>query len=69
MNNDLIQRIRQAQIRAAEDAVIASIPKELKENMAKAQAKFEADGGCPGCGSKIIAVHYGNCSELRDDCY
>jgi hypothetical protein len=40
----LLRKIRAAQVCAAEDAVIASIPKELLDNMERAQAKFVADG-------------------------
>ena len=39
--SDLLERIRAAQVRAAEDAVISSIPADLMENMRKAQAAFE----------------------------
>ena len=67
--SDLIEKIRQAQVRAAEDAVIASIPADLMENMRKAQAAFEARGGCKGCGSMTLAVHRGNCPTLADDPY
>ena len=67
--SDLLERIRAAQVLAAEDAVIASIPADLMENMRKAQAAFEARGGCKGCGSMRIAVHRGNCSTLAGDVY
>lgn len=58
----LIDRIRRAQIEAAEDAVIASIPKELLDRMEQANAEFAAKGGCSGCASKRIGVHYFPCS-------
>ena len=66
MPSDLINRIRTAQIRAAEQAVIDSIPLDLKRHMDEAQARFEAEGGCKGCGSKVLAVHYGNCPTLDE---
>lgn len=58
-----LRKIRQAQIEAAEDAVIASLPRKLLDNMERAQKEFAAKGGCPGCGSKILAVHHLPCSE------
>jgi hypothetical protein len=58
--------LERARMLAAEQAVIDSIPKELRDNMARAQAKFEAEGGCPGCGSKCIGVHYMNCTSAGD---
>jgi hypothetical protein len=67
--SDLIERIRAAQVHAAEDAVIASIPTDLRENMRKANEAFKARGGCKGCGSMVLAVHYGNCPALADDAY
>lgn len=67
--SDLIDRIRAAQVRAAEDAVIASIPADLMENMRKAEEAFKARGGCKGCGSMTLAVHYGACPTLADDLY
>ena len=67
--SDLLERIRAAQVRAAEDAAIASIPADLMENMREAQAAFEDRGGCKGCGSMRIAVHRGNCPTLAGDVY
>lgn len=64
-----LAKIRQAQIEAAEDAVIASIPKDLLANLEAANKEFAAKGGCPGCGSKRIAVHYSGCPTGRDDLY
>lgn len=52
-----------AQIEVAEKAVIDSLPKSLLAHMEKANAEFAAKGGCPGCDSKTIAVHYMPCSE------
>lgn len=63
---DLLRKIEAARVRAAEDAVIASIPAELLENMRKADAAFKATGGCPGCKSTSIGVHYGACPELAE---
>lgn len=64
--SDLLARIRAAQVQAAEEAVIASIPAALMENMRKANEAFEARGGCKGCGSMRIAVHRGNCPTLQE---
>ncbi len=64
--SELIQRIRQAQVRAAEETVIASIPADLRENMRKAEDAFKARGGCKGCGSMLLAVHRGDCPTLRE---
>jgi hypothetical protein len=65
----LHDKIRRAQIMAAEAAVIASIPPELKACMDLAQAAHEASGGCPGCGSMIHGVHKGGCPTMYDDIY
>ena len=59
LNLDDLERQR---VLAAEQEVIASIPKELRDHMRQANEKFAAGGGCPGCGSKQIAVHYLPCS-------
>lgn len=64
--SDLLHRIRMAQVEAAERAVIDSIPKDLIEHMDKANAEYAAKGGCPSCGSKRIAVHYGHCKLPLD---
>lgn len=69
MTDDLLEKIRMAQVRAAEDAVIASIPKELRDRMDAAQREHVAKGGCPGCGSMILACHTGGCPTLADDLY
>lgn len=60
-----LQKLRAAQIAAAENAVVASLPRELLDNLARANAELAARGGCPGCGSKRIAVHTLPCSELN----
>lgn len=65
----IIDKIRQAQIEAAEDAVIASIPKDLLQRLECANREFAAKGGCPGCGSLRLAVHTGNCPATKDDIY
>lgn len=67
--SDLIARIRAAQVRAAEEAVIASIPPDLKAMMDEAQRKHVEKGGCPGCGSMVYAVHKVSCPTLADDLY
>jgi hypothetical protein len=67
--SDLLARIRAAQVQAAEDAVIASMPADLRENMRKAKEAFKARGGCNGCGSMVLAVHRGDCPTLADDLY
>ena len=64
-----INAIRTAQIRAAEDAVIAGIPPDLMAMLNDAQRKNEAKGGCPGCGHKVLACHYAGCKECADDLY
>lgn len=61
---DLIRKIETARVRAAEAAVVASLPAELLENMRQADAAHAASGGCPGCQSKHIGVHHGFCPEL-----
>ena len=66
---DLTQEIRARQIQAAEDAVIASIPQELRDRLRAADAEYALNGGCPGCDSKIIGVHYGDCTVSHLDCY
>lgn len=63
MNLNELERRR---VDAAERAVIASIPADLLASMAVADARFRAVGGCKGCNSQIIGVHYGNCPTLRD---
>ena len=68
MSTDL-DRIRRARVEAAEDAAIASIPKHMLDHLEQAQARFKAAGGCPGCGSLILAVHTMPCSELEKDVY
>lgn len=54
--------IERARVLAAEQEAIAGIPANLLANMAIADAKFKAAGGCPGCGSEIVGVHYMPCS-------
>lgn len=61
-----LREAAQAVTTQAENTVIASIPNDLRENMRKAQEAFEKSGGCKGCGSQIIAVHYGDCSVASD---
>ena len=64
------QQIRAAQIRAAEDAVVAGIPADLMDFMRRANEKLEAAGGCAGCRSKLIGVHYMPCAVASEpDCY
>ena len=69
--SNLMEQIRMAQVRAAEDVVIASIPADLMENMRRADEAYAAKGGCPGCGSKLIAVHRLPCPvySASDDLY
>jgi hypothetical protein len=57
--SDLIRQIETARVRAAEAAVVASLPPELLETMRRADERFAAAGGCPGCKSTSIGVHYG----------
>lgn len=67
--SDLLERIRAAQVTAAEDAVIASIPPDMKAMLDNAQARHKANGGCPGCGSMVFAVHRTGCPNLAGDVY
>ena len=67
--SDLIAKIKRAQRDAAESAVIASIPKELRDRMDMAQAEHEAKGGCPGCGCMVLACHTGDCPTNANDLY
>lgn len=60
------ESIERARIEAAEQEVIAGIPADLLAGLALANAKFKAQGGCPGCGSQQIAVHRGDCPTLRE---
>ena len=57
-----LRKIRAAQVAAAEDAVIASIPATLLENLKRANEELAARGGCPGCGSTLVGVHTLPCS-------
>jgi len=59
-----LRKIEAARIRAAEEAVVASIPAELLENMRRANERFEAAGGCPGCKCMRVGVHLFDCPEL-----
>lgn len=63
----LLQRLEALRRDTMEQAVIDSIPQELRDNMAKADAEFKAKGGCPGCKSPHIGVHYGRCPTLDAD--
>ncbi len=36
--------------------------------LTRANARFAAKGGCPGCNSKLIGVHDGGCKEIKNDC-
>lgn len=65
--SDSLSRIREAQVDAAERAVIDGIPKELLVRLEEANAEFAAKGGCPGCGSKRIAVHTLPCKVLEKE--
>ena len=68
--SDLIARIRAAQVRAAEEAVIDSIPPKMKAILDEWQRKHvEKGGGCPGCGSMVFAVHQVSCPTVADDLY
>jgi hypothetical protein len=63
---DLLRKIETARVRAAEEAAIAGIPAELLENLRQANERFKAAGGCPGCKSMRVAVHYGHCPTLDE---
>lgn len=65
-----LNQIHTAQVRAAEDAVIAGIPPELLATMDRANERLAAKGGCTGCGSKLVGVHYMPCAVASEpDCY
>ena len=64
-----LKQLERERMLAAEQAVIKSIPKELLDHMEKSNARFAAEGGCKGCGSMRIGVHYGICSKAKDDLY
>lgn len=68
-DRELLANIRRAQIIVAEEVVIAGIPEALKARMDEAQRQHVAKGGCPGCGSQILAVHAGGCPVGADDLY
>lgn len=61
--------LERARVLAAEEQTIAGIPADLLAFLAVAEARFRAKGGCPGCGSQILAVHDGACPTLANDCY
>lgn len=50
--------IERVKIEAAESAVANGIPKWARDNLQRAEAEFRAEGGCKGCGSQILGVHY-----------
>lgn len=64
-----LARLERERMLTAEQAVIASIPKEMMQRIAEANAKLKAEGGCKGCGSTSIGVHYLPCSVSADDLY
>lgn len=64
-----LSKLEAARRNAAEQAVIDSIPKPMLELLEQVNAKFAAEGGCKGCGSKRVAVHYMPCGEYRDSLY
>lgn len=63
MSTERERREKHELVRAKEDAAIAGIPANILARLAVAQAAFKARGGCPGCGSLILAVHTYPCSE------
>lgn len=67
--NDKLNQIERERMLAAEREVVAGIPADLLAHMVVADAKFAAEGGCKGCGSKLIGVHKGGCPTGRDDFY
>lgn len=60
---------QQARIETAENAVVDGIPQWILDNMDRANEKFAAAGGCKGCASKRVAVHFANCTEGANDFY
>lgn len=67
--SDLINRLEILRRDTMEQAVIDSIPKNLLDNLNKANEEFAAKGGCPGCGSQRIGVHASPCSVCDNDLY
>jgi len=67
--NDTLQHIELLKTRLAEAEAIAGIPPDIKAKLDAAQREFEAAGGCPGCGSKVLAVHEVHCPTCQDDLY
>jgi hypothetical protein len=67
--SDLLKKIQREKVRAAEDAVIAGIPKDLLDKMKEAQREHEAKGGCPGCGCMTFACHRFPCPVADNDLY
>ena len=51
-----------------ESIAVLGIPPNIMSNLEKARAAHVAKGGCPGCGSLILAAHTGNC-YVADDLY
>ena len=68
-NEQKLRDLERLRVHAAEQAVIDSIPKDLLAHLRKAQAEFRAKGGCPGCGSLVLAVHNIPCEATKDDLY
>lgn len=66
MSAEILRKIEAARVRAAEEAVVASIPANALENARRANERFKAAGGCPECKSMSIGVHYGGCSALDE---
>jgi hypothetical protein len=65
----LLRDIERKRMLAAEQAVIDGIPADMMAHLRKAQEKFEAKGGCPGCGSLVLAVHKIPCKVSENDLY
>lgn len=64
-----LDKLERERVLAAEQAVVDNIPKPLLNWLEQANKEFADKGGCPGCGSKLIAVHRLPCSAYEKDPY
>lgn len=61
-----LQKLERERMLAAEKAVVDSIPEDIRSWLKQANERFATKGGCPGCGSKLLAVHNLPCSVLKN---
>ena len=62
-------KIYMAKVRADEDAAITVIPPAIMARLEDAQKEIVTKGGCPSCGSEILAVHSIPCPATDGDLY